>query len=136
MRKLTGHAFASTLVVMGLCSSSTAQAAATSCSTRIAATYVHAAGYVYADFGGAGGAGVALICNLNATMVGNGVGTISPDVCKGWLSMMLTAKSTQQSVYFTVDYGEGNPAPTSCVGILGPIWTVPPRFPSYFGLAN
>jgi hypothetical protein len=99
---------------------SMAQADALPCVTKVAAVYVHGAGYVYADFGGLGGMGVPLLCNLNGSIVGTNVGTITPDVCRGWLSVLMTAKSTQQNVALRIEYGAAT-LPASCTAVF-PSW--------------
>jgi hypothetical protein len=117
-----------------------AQAGEIICTTKIAAVYLHGAGPVYADFGGTGGAGVPLMCNLNASVSFEVVGTVTPEVCRGWVSVLLTAKSTQQNVNFRYENGQST-APTSCVNVI-PSWgaiaqgETRPRVPYIFGLVN
>jgi hypothetical protein len=116
-----------------------AQAGEIICTTKIAAVYIHGAGYVYADFGGTGGAGVPLMCNLNGSTTFEVVGTVTPEVCRGWLSVLLTAKSTQQNVYFKYESGDST-TPTSCVNVI-PSWgdkTIRNVYhvPYIFGLVN
>jgi hypothetical protein len=120
-----------------------AQAGAISCTTKVAAVYVHGAGYVYADFGGAGGVGVPVLCNVSGSFVAAVVGTITPDVCKGWLSMLMTAKSTQQNIFMTIDNNNVSVPINTCANAL-PSWSslyvnnvyVPPLVPSIMGLTN
>jgi hypothetical protein len=44
--------------------------------------------------------GLMYLCNVEVP-VSTGVGTFAPEVCRSWLSMFITAKSTGQEVQFT-----------------------------------
>lgn len=105
--------------------STPALAAALMCTTTVSELQVTPAGNVYPTFSGSG---TPNMCNLNMTITGPGVGTISPDVCKTWIAMFLTAKFNQAPMTIKIEYGSGTP-PTSCANIPNFDYQIPNPFP-------
>jgi hypothetical protein len=137
MKLIGGRLSAITALVAALSLPGAAQAGSISCTTKVAAVYLHGAGYVYADFGGTGGIGIPLRCNLNGSLATVYFGTVTADVCRGWLSMLMTTKSTQQNVYMVINDGLA-PQITAPVNAL-PSWPssgVTPLVPTIMSLTN
>lgn len=101
------------------------------CTTRVTEIDVTPSGSVLATFSGSG---TPNMCSLNMTITGPGVGSISPDVCRGWLSMFLTARAAQLPVTFKIDYGTSS-APSSCANLANFNYQIPNPFPYYVSVA-
>lgn len=122
MKRIVGAA-ALLLGTMGYAAS--ASAATLPCTTKVTGVAVAPGGTVLVTLQGIG---TPKICELNSTMIGPGVGSISPEVCKAWVSMFLTAKASGQNFSFIIDYGT-NPAPASCQNLASFNYAIPDPFP-------
>ena len=78
-----------------------------------------------------GDMGYFFLCNLN-TNHSTSVGMITPETCKGMLSITMTAKATGAQIYMSVDFG-ASPIPGCVPGALGS-WAVPNPFPYYWSI--
>jgi hypothetical protein len=78
------------------------------------------------------GIGTPNMCSLSGSVVPPSVGTITADVCRGWLSMFITAKITNVPVLIKIDYGAATP-PTNCNNLFN--YNQPNPFPTYVSLA-
>lgn len=102
------------------------------CTSKISEVVVQPSGAVQINFVGVG---TPALCNLNAT-ISTSVAAVTPEVCRAWLSMFITAKATQQNFTMAIDYGTGNAPPATCANLPNFTNMLPAPFPYWFDLGG
>jgi hypothetical protein len=127
---MTPKSWSAMAVVSALILPSIAQAATISCTTTVSGIAVSPGGTVVPTLDGMGS---PYMCNLTAAQP-TSLGPISIEICRAWVSMFITAKTSGQRVTLIFDYGTGA-APATCSAVdLN--WKIPPVFPYYFNFAG
>jgi hypothetical protein len=107
------------------------------CTQKVVAVTVNPDGALWVEFSGSDPAGRTVMCNVNGTItaqVGGSTGNVSvtPETCKAWVSMFLTAKSTQQNIVMRFD----STTLPSCAGMPNFRDQYPVPFPYWISLSN
>ena len=134
MRYIGSSILTKVLAAAAFCSMAvSAHADTLSCTATVKAVTVHPWGNVYVEFNGLGG-GPTPLCNvISARGSGDpGIGDISAEVCRSWLSTFLTAKSSGQSITLGFSY----PGTAPACSALSFAWYSPNPFPYWISLAN
>jgi hypothetical protein len=129
------NSLALTAAVATLLGAPAAHAGSLACTFKISGVSTTPSGTVYVQMDGVG---TPIMCNTSANVavnMGPIAGTITPDTCKAWVSMFITAKTTQQNFTLIFDYGAAT-APASCASLPNFSWQVPTVFPYYVSFAG
>jgi hypothetical protein len=113
--------------------SSTSIAAPLTCTTKVNAVRVHPNGALIVNFAGMGPARMCYLGSDTSVQPGGYAApmTLTVEMCRSYLAMAMTAKSTQENVLVTIDYPSSVP---SCTGVFN--WTVPNPYPTWVSIGE
>lgn len=125
------------LVMWALGMMTTPALAALVCTQKVVSLTVNPDGAVWVEFSGADPAGRTVMCNTSGSItaqIGGSTGniTVTPETCKAWISMFLTAQATQKDVVLKFD----STALTTCALMPSFKDTYPIPFPYWVSIIN